>query len=341
MLAGAAFACASSTQPAVSHAVRELRGIDCPDDRVRVLETRDLDDDTLYVVDACGKKLELTEGYAIPERKSDVTEYSAESGLELPPGIRSSVPGDVTDIVRKKVQRWCRTVGRDADPDAIAFTADSLEQCRARLANGLTPLGTQPGEHGEPDIYWFAIGRYVFTARQSFSSAGAPEKHVVANTRPNPKYEPRIWYARLELGIGYLTTSRISTEGGSMHVRPQLGLKLNDYVAFGLVTAYHLGFADDFPLLYEIGVPVSYYPFAETGLRLEASVSAAWLRFAETEFTKGGPLYSVAISYDEGARRKNTTGSWSGVGLTVRGFYASLPGPDVASAALYLSWWSW
>ena len=322
MLGAAALGCASSTQPAVSAAVRELYGVDCPDDRVQVLETHDTEGDTLYVVDACGKKLEVIKGYAIPERKSDLAEYSAESGFELPPGMKGSVPGDVIAVVRNKVQHWCRA----AAGDAIAFYRDSPAECRAHLAKLVAPIGTQPGENGEPDIYWFALGKYVFTVQESFSSAGAPEKQVAAKTTPTFKRDERIWYARVELGIGYLTTSRVSTEGGSFHFRPQFGLKVNNDLAFGLATANHIGFSNDIPILYELGLATSYYPIPNAGLRLEAAVSASWLRFADnSDYSDAGPLYSAAIGYDDGARSKNATGRWSGAGLTVRGFYATSP----------------
>ncbi|HEX6273080.1 MAG TPA: hypothetical protein VFZ53_08575 [Polyangiaceae bacterium] len=339
VLLGAALGCASSTQPAVSAAARELHGVDCPDDRVEVLETRDTDDDTLYVVDACGKKLELTKGYALPQRKSDLGEYSAESGFELPEGMRSSVPGGVTAIVRKKIQRWCRPA---SDPNAIAYSAGSLDECRAQLEKNVLPVGTQPGENGEPDIYWFALGKHVFTVREAFSSAGAPARQVAARTTPHSNWDERIWYARIELGTGYLNTSRVSTEGGSFHFRPQFGLKVNNDLAFGVATANHVGFANEIPLLYEIGLATSYYPIPEAGLRLEGAVSASFLKFADREYGDAGPLFSAAIGYDDGARKKNNTGKWSGAGLSVRGFYATFPGDDDAtSVALYLSWYSW
>jgi hypothetical protein len=68
-LGGAAFGCASSTQSAVSTAIRDLNGIECPDENVRILETRDADDDTVYVVDACGKRVEIVKGLALPESR--------------------------------------------------------------------------------------------------------------------------------------------------------------------------------------------------------------------------------------------------------------------------------
>ena len=342
MWGGVAFGCASSTQPAVSAAVRELHGVDCPDDGVRVLETRDTEDDTIYVVDACGKKLELTKGYSIPERKRELSQYSAESGFEFPPDMQRSVPAGVTAVVRKKVQRWCRAGAPDGNPDAIAYYSDSPAECRARLEKNVAPIGTQRGEKGEPDIYWFALGEHVFTVQQSFSSLGAPEKQVAAKTTPTFKRDERIWYARIELGIGYLTTSRVSTEGGSFHFRPQFGLKVNNDLAFGLATANHIGFSNDIPVLYELGLATSYYPIPNAGLRLEAAVSASWLKFADSNnYSDAGPLYSAAIGYDDGARSKNATGHWSGAGLTLRGFYATLPSDDATSVALYLSWYSW
>lgn len=337
---GTALGCAS-TPPAVSVAVRELHGVDCPDDRVRVLETRYAEDDTIYIVDACGEKLELTKGYALPERKSELSEYSAESGFDFPQGMRKSVPAEVIAIVRKKVQRWCRA-GTPDNPDAIAYTSDSPDECRARLEKNTVPVGTQPGARGEPDIYWFALGEHVFVVQQSFSSSGAQRKQVAAKTTTTPKRDERIWYARIELGGGYLNTSRATTEGGSFHFRPQFGPKVSNDLAFGLATAYHIAFSNEIPALYEAGLATSYYPVPNSGFRLEAAVSASWLRFADTDYSDAGPLFSAAIGYDDGARIKNTTGRWSGGGLVLRGFYATFPyGKDATSVSLYLSWYSW
>jgi hypothetical protein len=340
LLGGAALGCASSTQPAVSAAARELHGVDCPDERIEVLETRDEEDDTLYVVDACGRKLELTKGYAIPERNSDLSEYSAESGFEFPQRIERTVPEGVTAVVRKKAQHWCRAVTPE-NPDAIAFHGDSPDDCRDRLAKNVIPIGTERGENGEADIYWFAIGKYFFTVRESFSSSAAPQKQVAAKTTPTFKRNERTWYARLELGGGYLTTSRVMSDGGSFDIRPQFGPKISNDLAFGLATAYHIAFSNDLPVVYEAGLATSYYPIPNSGLRLEAALSASWLRFADTDYSKGGPLFSAAIGYDDGARSKNTAGRWGGGGLTLRGFHASLPHDEATSVALYLSWYSW
>ena len=338
---GVGLGCASSTQPAVSAAVRELHGVDCPDDRVQVLETRATEGDTIYVVDACGKKVELTKGYALPERKSQLSEYSAESGFELPEGMRREVPEEVTTVVRTKVQRWCRADAPDGSPEIIAFYADTPDECRARLANNVTPLGTEPGKHGEPDMYWFALGKYVFTVHQSFSSAGAPEKQVAAKTTPTSKRDARAWYSRVELGGGYLNTSRALTAGGSFHFRPQFGLKATHNLAFGLATAYHVGFSDDLPILYEAGLATTYYPFPSIGLRLEATVSASWLRFADEDYSDVGPMFSAGIGWDDFGSRRRPLDRQNDAEVTLRGFYATFPNDDAVSVAVFLGWYWW
>jgi hypothetical protein len=338
---GSGLGCASSTQPAVSAAVRELHDVDCPDDRVHVLETRDAGGDTIYVVDACGKKLEITKGYAVPERNSQLSEYSAESGFEFPERMQRTVPADVTEIVRTKVQRWCRPSSAEGNPGEIVFYADSLDECRARLRGALTPFGTEPGNHGEPDVYWFGIGKYVFTVHQSFSSKSAPAKQVAAKTTPTSKRDARVWYARVELGGGYLDTSRPSTAGGSFHIRPQFGVKVIPNLAFGLATANHIAFSDDIPILYEAGLVTTYYPFPKEGLRLEATVSGSWLRFADTDYAEGGPLFSAAIGFDDFARRKKAGDTMSDACVSIRGFYATAPDDDAVSVAFYLGWFWW
>lgn len=339
---GSGLGCASSTQPAVSAAARELHGIDCPDDGVKVLETRATEGDTTYVVDACGKELELTKGYAIPERKSQLSEYSAESGFEFPPGMQRTVPADVTAVVRSKVQRWCRAGAADENADAIVFYADSLDECRARLSENVTPFGTEPGKHGEPDLYWFGLGKYVFTVHQSFSSAGAPAKQVAAKTPPTAQRDARVWYARIELGGGYFDTSRPTTAGGSFHMRPQFGVKVIPNLAFGLATANHIGFSDDIPGLYEAGLVTTYYPFPKEGFRLEATVAASWLRFADRDYSDAGPLFSAAIGFDDFTRRKRADDSASSACLSLRAFYGTVPNDiDVVSGAFYLGWFWW
>ena len=337
----AGFGCASSTQPAVSAAVRELHGVDCPDDRVVVLETRDAGDDTTYVVDACGKKLEVTRGYALPARQSELSEYSAESGFDLPQGMHGAVPSKVTAVVRAKVQRWCLERAPEANADAIYYHSDSPDECRARLAKSLAPLGTQAGENGEPDIYWFALGKHIFTVQESFSSDGADQKRVAAKTTDSSKKDERLWYARVELGGGYLTTSRPLSDGGSFHFRPQFGVKVSNSLAFGLATANHIAFSDDLPGVYEAGLATSYYPIPNSGFRLEGALSASWIRFADRDYSGPGPLYSVSIGYDDGARSKKASGGQSGFALTARGFYATLPTVDATSVALYLGWFAW
>lgn len=339
---GAGLGCATSTQPAVSAAARELYDVDCPDERVKVLETRASEGDTIYVVDACGTKLELTKGYALPERKSQLSEYSAESGFDFPEGMQRSVPVEVTAVVRTKVQRWCRAGAPEGSAEIIAFYADSLDECRARLAKAVTPLGSVPGKHGEPDMYWFSFGKYVFTVQQSFSSAGAPEKQVAAKTPPASEPEATMWYARIELGGGYFDTSRPSTAGGSFHMRPQFGVKVIPNLALGLATANHIGFSNEIPGLYEAGLAINYYPFPKEGFRLEASVSGAWLRFADRDYSGAGHLFSAAIGFDDFTGRKKASDRASGLCVSLRGFYGTVPyDTDVVSGALYLGWNWW
>src|SRR6186713_712062 len=82
VFAALACACASTPpRPALSAPVRELKGVSCPEDRIVVLDTRTVEDDTVYVLDACGTKVEVGRGLAVPMRQSEVSIISAENEL--------------------------------------------------------------------------------------------------------------------------------------------------------------------------------------------------------------------------------------------------------------------
>lgn len=46
----------SPSRPMLSSAVHDVKGVDCPEERIQVLDTRSQDGDTVYVLDACGKQ---------------------------------------------------------------------------------------------------------------------------------------------------------------------------------------------------------------------------------------------------------------------------------------------
>jgi len=339
--AAGAVGCASSTQPAVSGAVRELHGVDCPDDGVQVLDTRDAGEDTIYVVDACGKKLEITQGFAIPERKSQLSEFSAESPLELPKDFKRVVPGGVTDAVRHKVPHWCRAPSRE-NPDAIAFSGQTLAECRARLLESLNPIGTEPGPYGEADIYWFMLGKYVFTVRQSFSTAGAPDRQVATKTTPSFKRKEQIWYARAMVGPGYLVTTGAGSSyaGGSFGLHGEVGLKVTSDLAFGFLWSGHRGLTSDSnqPYILENALAADYFPVSENGFHLGANAGIGLVAYGFDGYSSVGAVVGGTLGYDFGSRSKERKGNWSGFSMALHGFYLF---DDAGGGKLYLGWYAW
>src|SRR5688572_26351492 len=78
-------ACASGgSRPVLSGAVRDVAGVSCEEERIQVVDTRERDSDTVYLLDACGKRVEIAQGLAVPARKSEVTTISAENPFERP-----------------------------------------------------------------------------------------------------------------------------------------------------------------------------------------------------------------------------------------------------------------
>ena len=89
---------------------------------------------------------------------------------ELPPGMLGSVPRDGPSG-SLPVQHWCR-----AGSEATRLPSTATRPPNAELTSRLSgPFAPSPARTGEPDIYWFALGKFVFTVDESFSTDGALE----------------------------------------------------------------------------------------------------------------------------------------------------------------------
>src|SRR5262249_35812342 len=136
---------------------------------------------------------------------------STETPLELPKTLESGVPRGIASTVRMQIEGWCRLRAQPpASSDSIAFYSETEAEragCRERVGKLLRPIGVEPGAYGEADIYWFELGQYVFTVRESLHLVDKPSKSVAMTTSPNLRRKEKFWYARGELGGGYLTAS--------------------------------------------------------------------------------------------------------------------------------------
>jgi hypothetical protein len=351
-------ACASGgSRPVLSGAVRDVAGVSCEEERIQVVDTREREGDTVYVLDACGKRVEIAQGLAVPARKSEVTTISAENPFERPPNVTREMPREKTNAVREKVQGWCMRKGEGpVDPEAFAFyhsTDAELAECRERLAKLLEPIGTDRDEETGQETYWFMVGQYLFTAtevlydpsdaratRRSRVEEGPEEAHA---RQARKDRSGRFWFGRIELGSGFVAHRTFT--GGSIDIRTELGVKVAPDVGFGLVAGPHwaiFGDGERKSRISEIGVVLPFYPIAGEGLRIDASGGLALLSYDFLGADETGPLIGAGIGYDFGARaRKVKDDGWSGFGLTLRGFYASPGGYATVAGILEGGGYAW
>jgi hypothetical protein len=331
--------CASTgPRPEFSRPVRDIKGVDCPEERIEVVETSERGSDIVYRLDACGTNVEIARGLAVPSKKSEI---NAENPTDPPPDMQPSVPGSATFVVREKVQAWCvRTSEPKVDPEAISFPVETdakLAECRTRLADQLQPIGTHRDKESGLETYWFALGEYRFTV---YEAVYEPSDTRAIRRRPldeNPadvearqarrERIGRPWFGRFEFGGGY--AHHQSQSGGSVDVRSELGAKITPDLGLGLFGGLHWAFArrlDDTTRTWDLGFVLPYYPVSGSGLRVDVSGGVAFLNHhpedAESGFSDAGPVAGAGIGYDIGARKQRTPGNdWTGFALTLRGFY--------------------
>jgi hypothetical protein len=355
----------------VRSALGDYAGHKCPEEDVQIRETRRVGDDTVYLADACGSVVEVEHGFSLPHRRSELTELGPESPLELPPRVKRVVPREVTEIMRHKVQRWCLLgTPEGQDPELVAFySATSAQQaeCRARLAQSLAPLGTELDLQTNSNIYWFALGHYVFTTTEALYEP--PPEHRSAEAAPSPTESPNSnapvpvrrgapgearaakqdlshGYARVELGLGYLnnaTPGRIY-DGVSWDTRAEGGLKLSRGIGLGaaLTTRIGLGarYREDQPYLLDTALSSTFYPGADAPFNFGAQFGVTALTYDYTKDLEIGPSFGANLGFDFGERGKSRT-AWTGAGLHLRGHFALIDGHWVRGGALYLGTYHW
>ncbi len=349
----------------------DYAGSKCPEEDVQIRETRQLGDDTLYLADACGSLIEVEHGYSLPRRRSEVTELGPENPLELPPRVKRVVPRAVTEIMRRKVQRWCVLGSPEGrDPELVAFySATPAEQagCRARLAQSLTPLGTERDLDTNSDIYWFALGQYVFTTTEALYEP--PLEHRSASVAPTPTQSPEPSapvalrrgapgkaradknalspaYARIELGIGYLDnpTPEKIYDGVSWDTRAEGGIKLSRGVGLGATITTHLGLGARYrevqPYLLDTALSSTFYPGSDDPFNFGAQFGVTALTYDYTKGLEIGPSFGAGLGLDFGERGKSRT-AWTGAGLHLRAHFALIDGHWVKGGALYVGTYHW
>jgi hypothetical protein len=184
-IAVGASACSASLPRPISGVVRELGGPECPEERIFVVDSRSVDHDTVYVLDACGTPMEVEHGLALPARGSEVSELSPETPFEEPGATQLAVPADVVAVVRDKVRRWCTLDGAGGagarESGALVFpSATPAEQkaCQDNLSRAVVALGMEE-EAADSWVYRFRLYRFLFTVREAIYLA--PCEHRVSD----------------------------------------------------------------------------------------------------------------------------------------------------------------
>jgi hypothetical protein len=358
-------------RPVLAPVVQQLDGVKCPEERIRVLETREVSGGWVYRVDACGVVTEVERGPALPQRRSEMVETSSEP-FELPERVVSGVPSDEVEAVREKILRWCILGMPNAgDADAIAFysgTTAELEHCHETLAATLEPLGTEYDPDTGETLRWYRLGQYVFTTQDALyrpecekrsstpngassdcvPSSGSvtfvPVRGQWGGTSNRSRPVKHRFAGRLELGLGYLVQLNES-DAISWNTRVQAGIKLDPDMALGLVVATHMGLGGGFeatPNLLDAGLGWTAYPWSSEGIHLDADVGFAGVRYGFRGPWSAGPILGVGIGYDGGKRGQSTNAdSWTGPTLSLRGFYTPIDSSPFAGAHASLGVYFW
>ena len=154
LAAGSAFPVQRKLQFAT--AVEQIHGVTCSESEIAIDEQRQFGAARVYVLDACGRKLEIEEGLALPASYSELDVLSAEEMTQLAGNLAKS-HFVVTPSIEMQVAAWCEEEGARRDGETIA-------QCRLRLPRALQPIGVEEREDGSVDI-WFKLGDRAFVGQ--------------------------------------------------------------------------------------------------------------------------------------------------------------------------------
>lgn len=151
-----------------SKAVEAVYDISCPETRIDVEAQRDFGSERVYVLDACGTKVELEQGLRVPPSLTSIDPLTSEQITELRRQLtfphQALVP-----VVKQEIRAFCH------EGDAL-MTGESPERCHARLSAALVPLG-RGRLPGDAEEHWFAIGQRAFRAVSVL--ARPPCEHLV------------------------------------------------------------------------------------------------------------------------------------------------------------------
>jgi hypothetical protein len=359
--------CASAPTPKIEPAVARYAGKGCRTSDVHVRSTRQVEGDTVYVVDACGSVFELERGLALPVRRKELSEITAENPLELPSRVKRVMPDGVVEIMRRKVQRWC--VLGPPDPEAaerVVFYSATPEEhahCQARLAQSLTPLGTEIDLETNGEVYWFSLGQYVFTTTESLYEP-PPEHRSIASAAPDSprrlklhrgepgaaraaRDAPSAFFGRVELGLGYLhyDDPEAPYDGIAWNTYVEAGGKLTRDVGLGARLATHWGLAapqvDQQPHVLDIALASTFYPDPDAGFVLQAHAGCATLAYGY-DFENLGPSFGGSLGADFGDRGKaKSADNWTGSSLQLRGTVSEIDDRWLQNVGLYVGIYFW
>lgn len=155
-------------------AVREIHGVNCPARRIEIDSEKRIGDARVYVLDACGAKVELEEGLEIPSSFGELEPLSAEEMASLAGGLSKLHLRGTPTSVRTKVAVWC-------SEESARLEGESVAACQQRLPREVRPLGTDIQEKRENE-YWFALRNRAFSARAGLYRP--PCNHLVLDGTP-------------------------------------------------------------------------------------------------------------------------------------------------------------
>jgi hypothetical protein len=152
-----AVAVTAAKKAQLSSALREVLGLDCPPSGIEVATQRRFGDDRVYVLDACGTKVEIEEGLVVPESFAEIPNLSDDEMDSLAANLSKLHVAGIPASLRAKVAAWC------SEPSA-RLEGEGVAACRQRLPTEVRPVGADIREKGENE-YWYAVRNRPFTVR--------------------------------------------------------------------------------------------------------------------------------------------------------------------------------
>jgi hypothetical protein len=161
-------------QAKLASAVREVHGVNCPAKRIEIDSERRFGGALVYVLDACGAKVEIEEGLEIPESFAELDLLSEEEMASLAGGLSKLYVRGTPASVQARVSAWC-------SEESARLEGESVAACQQRLPREVRPLGADIQEKRETE-YWYAVGNRAFLARTGLYRPAC--NHLVLDDTP-------------------------------------------------------------------------------------------------------------------------------------------------------------